>query len=205
MYKNIKKGFTPDCLENYEVEAEKIIRWLQDDKEFCYNFFFGTNPKLCNIARLRSSMLAYVKKDYQVEVSPMDFSTIVYEALWAEDTWAPLKSYKCQTPFFAWLKEVAKNAVLNWLKRDFYIPANRSRTTGNTRLALLSKPVEMRQLIIDEQLKGSKFHDLMRSIYVGRLTKVEIMVKYHMTDQELEQAQEEGERKLKDALLRSSC
>ena len=205
MYKKDNNGLNPDRLENYEVEAEKIIRWLQNDQEFCYDFFFGTNPKMCNMAQLRSSMLAYFKKDYQVELSPMDFSTIVYEALWSEGTWATLKTYNSQSTFFAWLKEVAKNSVLNWLKRDLYISANHSRTTGNTRLALFSKPVEMRQLIIDEQLKGSKFYDLMCSIYVGRLTKVEIMVKYHMTEQEFEQAQDDGERKLKDALLRSSC
>jgi len=205
MYKNYSNGFEPERLENCEVEVEQLIRWLQDDEEFCYNFFFGTNPKLCNMAQFRSSMLAYIKNDYQVEVSSNDFSTIVYEALWSEGTWATLKSYKKQSPFFVWLKEVAKNSVLTWLKRDRYFPKSSSRTIGNTRLVLLSKSAKMCQLIIDEHLQGSKYYDLMCSIYVGRLTKVEIMVKYHMTEQELEQAQDEGERKLKDALLRSSC
>ena len=53
MYKKDNNGLNPDYLENYEVEAEKIIRWLQNDQEFCYDFFFGTNPKMCNMAQFQ--------------------------------------------------------------------------------------------------------------------------------------------------------
>ena len=205
MYKKNSNGFDSDSLQNYEAEAENIIRCLQNDEEFCYNFFFGTDSELCNMGQFRSSMLLYLKSEYKVEVSPNDFSTIVYEALWSEGTWATLKSYKSQCPFFIWLKEVAINSVLTWLKRDRYFPKSSSRTIGNTRLALRSKSSRMCQLIIDEHLQGSEYYELLCSIYVARLKDVEIMVRYRMTKQEFEEAKEEGERELKDSLLRSTC
>ena len=103
MYKKNNNGFDSDSLQNYEAEAESIIRRLEDSEKpenpekhkFCYYFFFygckdsySSMPSwfeeyshLPNMAQFRSSMLAYLKSDYQVEVSPNDFSTIVYEAL----------------------------------------------------------------------------------------------------------------------------
>lgn len=205
MYKKNIICFEPEHFENYEVEAGKIIRWLQNDEKFCLDFFFGTNPNRCCMARLRSNMLVFFKRNYQIVVSPNDFSTFVYEALWSEGTWATLKTYKNQRTFFGWLSEVARNVVLDRLKKERYLPVSHSRTTGNTRLSLLSKPKEMRQLIIDEQLKGNKYHDFMFSFYVNRHKKAEIMVKYCMTEDEFEKTLKKGESELKDALLRSTC
>lgn len=108
MYKNSSIGFDSDDLENHEVKAEKIIRCLQADKEFCHDFFFGTDSRMCNMSQLRSNLLAYLERNYQVVVSRKDFSTIVYETLWSEGSWATLRTYERQSSFYVWLKEVAK-------------------------------------------------------------------------------------------------
>lgn len=86
-----------------------------------------------------------------------------------------------------------QNAVLDRLKKELYIPKSHARTQGNTRLALRSKPVEMLQMVIDEQLNGNKYHDLMYSLYVSNLSKAEVMVKYRMTELELEETLKEAE------------
>ena len=205
MNKENSIGFIPDRFEYYEVEAEKIIRWLKTDPKFCHDFFFGNNPKMCNIAQLRSNLSGYFKQNYNVVVSPKDFSTIVYQTLWSEGTWSKLDSYDKHFSFYFWLKKVARAAVLERLAEERIILSIRSRTPGNTRLALLSQPVEMCKLIIDEQLPVNKYHDFMCSIYVSRLKKEEIMKQYSMTEQEFDDAKYKGEYALKDALLRSNC
>lgn len=86
-----------------------------------------------------------------------------------------------------------QNAVLDRLKKELYIPKSHARTQGNTRLALRSKPVEMLQMVIDEQLKGNKYHDLMYTLYVSSLSNAELMLKYRMTEPDLEETLKETE------------
>lgn len=205
MSKKNSVGFIPDCFDNYEVEAEKIIRRLKADPKFCQEFFYGTSKQNCYISQLRSSELCYLAQNYNVVISEDFFSTILYQALWSEGTWSKLDTYNHRNSFFAWLKAVARNAVLDRLAKDRIIPSIRTRTPGNTRLALLFQPVEMCKLIIDEQLPVNKYHDFMCSIYVSRLKKEEIMKQYSMTEQEFDDAKYKGEYALKDALLRSNC
>lgn len=205
MNKTTSKGFEPERLSNYKAEADEIIRRLKTDSKYCQEFFFGTKNKECKIAPLCSSILGDIEQNYNVVMSVECFSSLVYQTLWSEGTWAALDTYEKQCTFFAWLKKVARNAVLERLEEEHLITINRSRTTGNTRLALLSQTPEKCRLIIDDLMKGSEFHSLMSSIYVIRLTKEEIMERFGMTDQEFEKNKSEGEYELKDALLRSSC
>lgn len=205
MYKNYSKDFNPERLKNYKAEADEIIRRLEADPKFCLEFFYGTKKVECHIIQLRSSVLGYLAQNYNVVISNDFFSTILYQTLWSEGTWAKLKTYDKHSSFFTWLKVVAKNAVLERLAKDRIIPSIHARTPGNTRLALLSQSIEMCQLIIDEQLKGNKYHDFMSSVYVNRLSKEEIMRQYDMTEQAFDDTKSEGEYALKDALLRSNC
>lgn len=204
MYKNYSKDFNPERLKNYKAEADEIIRRLEADPKFCLEFFYGTKKVECHIIQLRSSVLGYLAQNYNVVISNDFFSTILYQTLWSEGTWAKLKTYDKHSSFFTWLKVVAKNAVLERLAKDRIIPSIHARTPGNTRLALLSQSIEMCQLIIDEQLKWNKYHDFMSSVYVNRLSKEEIMRQYDMTEQAFDDTKSEGEYALKDALLRST-
>lgn len=204
MYNNCKNGIIPESLKINKAAVDEIIDRLKADPKFCQEFFYGTSKQKCYISQLRFSELCYLAQNYNVVISEDFFSTILYQALWSEGTWSKLDAYNHRNSFFAWLKVVARNAVLERLAKDRIIPSIRTRTPGNTRLALLSKSVEMCQLVIDEQLKGSKYHDFMVSIYVSRLAKEQIMEKYGMTEQEYQHAKYEGEYALKDALLRST-
>ena len=47
-------SFDSERLENFENEAEYIIKKLKTDAKFRQRFIYGTDPKKCNMARLRS-------------------------------------------------------------------------------------------------------------------------------------------------------
>lgn len=204
MNKRNTKSVDPERHNNYKAEADEIIRRLKTDSKFCQEFFYGTEDVECKIAPMRSSILSDLEQNYNVVMSPMDFSTIVYQTLLSEGTWSTVDTYDAKSTFFVWLKKVAWNAALESIEEESTASLCHPRTAGNTRLVLRSQPVEKCKLIIDDHLMESKYYDLLCSIYVSRLSKEEVMVKYCMTEQELNHAQKEGERELKEALLRSS-
>ena len=145
-----------------------------------------------------------MKQTYNVEISEDTYSTIVYEALWANGTWAPLDTYDKQSTFFAWLRRVARNAVMERLEEEHIIPENRIRTAGNTRLTMLSQSEEKCKLVIDELMAHTKYYDLLTAVYVDRLKKNEIMEKLNFTEDDYTKQKKQGESKLKDAILRSA-
>ena len=198
--------------DEYVTRDEEIIKNLMSDPEYCRQFFFDTEvpdakgnykKKACQIAPLRSKMIYDLKKDYDVDVKPEDFSEIIYLALWANGSWSPLSTFQGRCSFFAWLRKVAKNAILERLVEEHWIDEVRSRTVGNTRLALLSQAPSKCKLVIDSMLAGSKYHTVMTFIYADRLPKETIMKRLHISDAEYEASKKAGENKLKDALLRS--
>lgn len=198
--------------DEYVTRDEEIIKNLKSDKDYCRQFFFDTEvsdakgnhkKKACQIAPLRSKMIFDLKKDYDVDMKPEDFSDIVYLALWANGSWSPLSSFQGRSSFYVWLRKVAKNAVLERLVEEHWIDEVRSRTVGNTRLALLSQAPSKCKMVIDCMLADSKYHAIMSFIYADRLSKETIMRRLHISDGEYEAFKKAGENKLKDALLRS--
>ena len=105
-------SFAPERLENYETEAKEIIRELKTDSSFCQRFFYGTDPKKCNMSRLRSKIINDIREIYHVSLSDETFNEIVYLTLWSGGTWKTLDAYNKQSTFFAWLRRVARNAVM---------------------------------------------------------------------------------------------
>ena len=196
-------GFDPERLENFENEAEEIIKKLKEDAKFRQRFFYGTEPKKCNMARLRSKIIKDIKDNYHVIVSDDTFNEIVYLTLWAGGTWNTLDTYSKQCTFFAWLRRVAKNAVMELLEDEHWIGEGRARTVGNTRLTLFSQSEAKCKLVIDELMVGSKYYNVLTDIYVDRLSKDEIMKKIDMDENDYETFKKKAEYKLKDALLRS--
>ena len=200
----------------FKVEGDEIIKNLTDKEngaKYSHQFFFDTmvtddkgktKKKLCQIAPLRSKMIYDLRKDYDVEIRPEDFSTILYYTLWAEGTWSPLDSFSGHSSFYAWLRKVAKNAIMEWLVDEHLIDYVRSRTVGNTRLALLSQSPSKCKMVLDDLMVGSKYYGLLTAIYVDRLPEENIMKKLHIKDSnEFTAAKKAGENKLKDAILRS--
>ena len=205
MNKRNSRGFHPERHNNYKAEADEIIRRLKTDPKFCQEFFFGTEKKECKIAPLRSSILNDLEQKYNVVMSEDCFGTITYQTLWAEGTWSTVDTYDAKSSFYVWLKEVAWNATMESIEKECAVPLCHPRTAGNTRLVLRSQPEEKCKLIIDEQMGGGKYHELMTSIYVKRLSKEAIMKKFGLNEQEFNTAKSEGEHQLKEALLHSPC
>lgn len=202
--KSNKKGIDPERLNNIGAESDEIINKLKNDPKYCQRFFYGTKKEKCIIESMRSKMLYDLRKDYNVDMAPDTFSTILYLTLWANGTWAPLDTYGKHSTFFAWLRRVAKNAAVERLIEEHEIPDVRSRTVGNTRLTLLSQPQAKCKMVIDDLMVGSKYHSLLTAIYVERLSEDKIMKRLHIKDvADFEEAKKTGEYKLKDALLRS--
>ena len=205
-------GFeTEQPKNNYKAEGDEFIKNLKSSSLYCRQFFFDTEvtgekgkKKPCQIAPLRSKMIYDLKRDFGVDVNPDDFSAILYQTLWAEGSFSTLDSYLGESSFYVWLKKVARNAVMDWLMEEHLIENVRSRTVGNTRLALRSQSPSKCQMIIDDLMIGSKYHRLLTAIYVDRLSEEQIMKKLHFEDvAEYKAAKKAGEDKLKDALLRS--
>ena len=197
-------GYDVERFNNFEIEGDEIRDLLKTDSGFCQRLFFGKDLKKCNIARFRNRHISELKQTYNVEISEDTYSTIVYEALWANGTWAPLDTYDKQSTFFAWLRRVARNAVMERLEEEHIIPENRMRTAGNTRLTMLSQSEEKCKLVIDELMAHTKYYDLLTAVYVDRLKKNEIMEKLNLTEDDYTKQKKQGESRLKDAILRSA-
>jgi hypothetical protein len=196
-------GFDPERLENFENEADYIMDGLRNDAKFRHRFIFGTDPKKCNMARLRSKIIKDIKENNHVIVSDETFNEIVYLALWAGGSWKTLDTYSKQCTFFAWLRRVAKNAVMERLEDEHWITVGRARTVGNTRLTMLSQSETKCQLVLDELMVGTKYYDLLVLIYVDRLPQKDVIKKMKMKVEEYEEIKKMADNKLKDALLRS--
>lgn len=196
-------SFDPERLCNFESEADFIMDGLKNNAKFRQRFIYGTDPKKCNMARLRSKIIKDIKDSYHVIVSDETFNEIVYLALWAGGSWKTLDTYGKQCTFFAWLRRVAKNAVMERLEDEHWIPEGRARTVGNTRLTMLSQSEAKCQFVIDELMVGTKYYDLLVLIYVDRLPQKDILKKMNMKEDEYEGARKKADDKLKDALLRS--
>ena len=208
-----KYGFEAEQPKNnYKAEGDEFSKNLKNSLAYCRQFFFDTEvtdekgkkkKKPCQIAPMRSKMIYDFKRDYDVDVKPEDFSTILYTVLWGDGTWSALDSFEGRCSFFAWLKKVAKNAIMDWLIEERMVEDVRCRTVGNTRLALLSQSPSKCKTVLDELLVGSKYYGLLSSIYVERLSAEKVMQCMHMNEVEYEAAKKAAENKLKDALLRS--
>jgi len=198
--------------KNYKAEGDAFVKNLKDSSVYCRQFFFDTEvtdekgkskKKPCQIASLRSKLVFDLKREYGVDVKPDDVSTILYKTLWSEGSWAALNSYEGKSSFFAWLKKVAKNAVVEALEQEGQIKDVGSKTMGNTRLALLSQSPAKCKVVIDDVLGDSKYSGLLTAIYVDRLPQEKIMKKMGIDNVEFQTTKKKAENSLKDALLRS--
>lgn len=188
-----------------EERADTIIRSLKNDPEFCRNFFYGkNNGKKCNIAGMRSKLRNDLLYRYDVDIREDYIASIVYQALWAEGTWAPLDTYKKQGSFFAWLKKVARNAVYQRVEEEYGICTTKKFSVGNTRLSLLSKSEARCKELLDELMADSKYYRLLYNIYVDRLTKEETMALMDMTGSDYNDARKKAEAALKRAMLNTA-
>lgn len=137
-------------------------------------------------------------------MSALDFSTVIYEKLWDGGRWRPFNSYAGEKSFFSWLYKVTWRAISNYLEELGEIKIKRERTPGNTRLTMKKKSPMECQYIIGEIMPKGKSRDLLMDIYVDRMSKDEVMQKYHFDTSQYKKARQRAEGKLKVLMLNSS-
>lgn len=196
-------SYSNERFNNYVEEADYIMNKLRKDCLFCQRFFYGKDPKKCNIARLRSKILGDIRSLYGVNVEEYIFNTVVYETLWCKGTWKPLESYDKISTFFAWLRKVARNAILKHLEDEYIITRTPERTVSNTRLALKSQSREVCENVLEDTMVDSPYYDLLRLVYVERLSQKDLEKRLNLKPDELQSQSKEAENALKDVLLRS--
>lgn len=104
-------------LEANMEESKMIIDRLKSgDESFANDFFYGDDRTGCNISRIRSKILSFIKQTYKVDVSSDEFGNILYAFLWNGGTWSVLDSYSCKSSFFCWLEEIARHELIRYLK-----------------------------------------------------------------------------------------
>lgn len=186
----------------FHSESDKIISSLKaGDLVFAQHFFYDTAPKGLNMSQTRSKIIYEIYSTYKVKISPNDFSSIIYEYLWSNGTWAPIDTFKNQSSFFCWLEKVARHAIISYLEELGWINVSKERTTSNTRLKMLSQYEMKCKFIIDEVVTDKEAHALLTKIYVDRKKEDSIKKEMKLTDDAFMEARKRAEVKLKEGLL----
>ena len=187
---------------DYRSEFEWIVKRIKNDPQFAGAFFFGSAPEArLNILCLRLIIIIRIRKEYGVEVSSDDLSTILYEHLWDDGTWRVLDTYNYKCSFFNWLSIVALRCMVSHLEANGYVNVTRQRTPANTRLVLKSKDPEYCKEVIDAMVTSKPLNDFLTAMYVSRLTPAEIQKRLGLDGQSYKRTQREAETALKAAIL----
>ena len=190
--------------KDYKRDAARIVERIKSEEEFAYSFLYGRSilPGK-SIARLRSRILNQLRSSYHIDLDPDVFNTILYEHLWSEGSWSVLNSYSYRSTFHQWLGIVASHCVMAYLEENGLIKISRTRTPGNTRLALKKRSPEYCRLVIDDMVNIAPLHDFLLALYVERLDQQAIMKRFDMDEQMYKLTQRTAEKALKTALLNS--
>lgn len=185
-------------------DAKYIIARLKaNDKIFAQHFFYDDNPKELNISRIRSKIICEIAKSYKINIAKRDFSSLVYEAIWSDGTWAPLDTFKFHSSIFSWLEKIARHEIVSHLEEIGWITVPKTRTAANTRIKFLSQsPLRCKQ-VIDEIITEEEQHNLLTMLYVERKTEEQIEVEMNLSQDDFEKLCKKAELKLKDGILRS--
>lgn len=201
------KSVTRDVvwLEANTEESNKIISRLKSgDESFAYDFFYGNDNAGCNISRLRSKILSFIKQTYKVEVSSEEFGNILYVFLWNKGTWSVFDKYSRKSSIFCWLEEIARHELIRHLKDMKIINVNRERTAGNTRMLGMSVLPETWEFIIADTMPDGLYKNVLSDALVNREPKEVMMEKYGVDAGKLHKLQMKAEADFKDRLIRSN-
>lgn len=201
VYESVKTYLTET---SYNSESANIIHNIKTNQDFAYKFFYGSSTiPGKSICRLRSNIINNVRKSYNVDIDPNDFSTILYEHLWSDGTWKVLDSYSYRSSFYQWLRVVASHCIMSYLEDNGYIKISRARTPANTRLIFGNYTSEYCQTVIDEMVHIKPIHDYLVAVYVDRFDKQEIMTLFNLDEQMYKLTLKASEKVLQTALLNS--
>ncbi len=189
---------------SYEEEANYISMSLMNSEHYCFQFFFQNVDGEYSFAPIMHFVIDCMRYSYGIEVSESDFATVMYEKLWDEGKWTPLKTVSGKYSFFTWLYTVAFHTMVNYLESLGYIKIRRERTPHNTVITLNQFSPESCKCIIDDVMPAGKTHDLLVDIYVEKKTDVQIMNDLHVDTDRYKKIRKQAEIKFKDKVLRSN-
>ena len=192
-------------LEANMEESKMIIDRLKSgDESFANDFFYDDDRTGCNISRIRSKILSFIKQTYKVDVSSDEFGNILYAFLWNGGTWSVLDSYSCKSSFFCWLEEIARHELIRYLKDMNIIKVKSERTAGNTRMLGMSVLPETWERVLADTMPDGFHKKLLFDILVKRKTKEAMEVEYGVDADDLHRLQKRAEADFKDRLIRSN-
>lgn len=192
-------------LEANREESKMIIDRLKSgDESFANDFFYDDDRTGCNISRIRSKILSFIKQTYKVDVSSDEFGNILYAFLWNGGTWSVLDSYSCKSSFFCWLEEIARHELIRYLKDMNIIKVKSERTAGNTRMLGMSVLPETWEYVLADTMPDGFHKKLLSDILVKRKTKEAMEVEYGVDADDLHRLQKRAEADFKDRLIRSN-
>lgn len=192
-------------LEANREESKMIIDRLKSgDESFANDFFYDDDRTGCNISRIRSKILSFIKQTYKVDVSSDEFGNILYAFLWNGGTWSVLDSYSCKSSFFCWLEEIARHELIRYLKDMNIIKVKSERTAGNTRMLGMSVLPETWECVLTDTMPDGFHKKLLSDILVKRKTKEAMEVEYGVDAEDLHRLQKRAEADFKDRLIRSN-
>ena len=192
-------------LEANREESKMIIDRLKSgDESFANDFFYDDDRTGCNISRIRSKILSFIKQTYKVDVSSDEFGNILYAFLWNGGTWSVLDSYSCKSSFFCWLEEIARHELIRYLKDMNIIKVKSERTAGNTRMLGMSVLPEAWECVLADTMPDGFHKKLLSDILVKRKTKEAMEVEYGVDADDLHRLQKRAEADFKDRLIRSN-
>lgn len=189
-------------VKDYKRDSKMIVDQLMSDERFAYTFLYGYSQiPGRSIARLRSRIKNTIRKSYHIELSDETISTVIYEHLWDEGEFTPLKSYNYKSTFFQWLSTVASHAVMKYLEENGFIKVNRERTPGNVRIIWKDKKPECCQMMLDEMIHIPRIHAFLTALYVDRKSQEEIQKELDLDEKDYKLTKRASEKSLKVALL----
>lgn len=192
-------------LEANREESKMIIDRLKSgDESFANDFLYDDDRTGCNISRIRSKILSFIKQTYKVDVSSDEFGNILYAFLWNGGTWSVLDSYSCKSSFFCWLEEIARHELIRYLKDMNIIKVKSERTAGNTRMLGMSVLPETWECVLADTMPDGFHKKLLSDILVKRKTKEAMEVEYGVDAEDLHRLQKRAEADFKDRLICSN-
>lgn len=197
-------AYTLLTVDDFRSEAARIIYNIKTDERFAFNFLYGSSREHGkSIARLRSRILYEIWTSYKVQVSPKNFSTLLYEHLYSEGSWRVLNTYGYRTTLFQWLSTVASHCIMEYLEKNGFIKISRTRTPGNTRLDLDDKTPVYCEAVISEMVHISLLRDILFAVYVDRLEPEVIQDHLKLSEEDYNLRLCAAEKTLKTALINS--
>ena len=185
-------------------EGKYIVKRLVDDNDtkFANSFFFkNQGPSITKIVKKLCVKFAPSLIDESDNLERL-IRTSIYEILYDNGNWTPLKEFKFNCSIYSWIETVTSHGVVQRLVDDCVIENRTVKNESNTRLSLKSWPYDVRKLVVDECARHrGDIYPLLCEMYVDKLPDEEIMARHGWSVFEFRQKANKADKALRRAIL----